>query len=365
MSTHLDIPARMAELGQTDTTTTTTTSTPSTIYSHCHRNPTYSSTTLAPSEEHPRRILKPGLYVPTLASFSPETEEVDESTTAQHAVRMAKAGVMGLITHGTYGEAAHLSHTERCRITRTTRHAVAAAGYPQMPIIVGCGAPSTSETIELCQDARDSGGDYALLLFPSAYMSHYTKASLRRFFEDVAGASPLPVLIYNYPAVTGVDLDAETIAALAQHPNIVGCKLTCNNMGKLNQIVATVKPATFSDRGSEFMCFGGSADAALQAMIGGGSGVIAGLGNVMPKACVKLVELYHLGRIDEARQLQGTVAKADQVAIEGGVSAVKSALRVFYGYGGYARRPLRSDEKEKEKSATDGLKEGIDLEKSL
>ncbi|KAF4235207.1 hypothetical protein CNMCM6805_008277 [Aspergillus fumigatiaffinis] len=240
-----------------------------TIYSQSHRNQTYSSTNNPPSEEPPRRALKPGLYVPLLAFFSPETEELDESTVAQHAIRMAKAGAMGLITQGTYGEAAHLSHTERARITRTTRHAVAAAGYPQLPLIVGCGAPSTSETIELCQDAYESGADYALILPPSTYRAQYTLPSLKSFFQDVAGASPIPVLVYNYPAVTGVDLDAETLASLAGHPNLVGCKLTCNDMGKLNRLVASVQPATAVERGSGFMCFGGSADATLQTLVGG------------------------------------------------------------------------------------------------
>ncbi|KAF4266509.1 hypothetical protein CNMCM8812_002710 [Aspergillus fumigatus] len=337
-----------------------------TIYAQSHRNQTYSITNNPPSEEHPRRALKPGVYIPLLAFFAPETEELDESTVAQHAIRMAKAGAMGLITQGTYGEAAHLSHTERARINRTTRHAVAAAGYPQLPLIAGCGAPSTSETIELCHDAFESGADYALVLPPSTYKAQYTLPSLKAYFEDVAGASPIPVLVYNYPAVMGVDLDAETLVSLAEQPNLVGCKLTCNDMGKLNRLVAAVRPATAAERGSGFMCFGGSADATLQTLVGGGSGVVAGLANIAPKACVRLVELYHLGEMEEARRLQGVVARADRVANQGGVGAVKSALRVWFGYGGYARRPLRgTEEEEKRESGAEGLKEVVELEKRL
>lgn len=174
------------------------------------------------------------------------------------------------------------------------------------------------------------------------------------------------MLVYNYPAVMGVDLDAETIVSLAEQPNLVGCKLTCNDMGKLNRLVAAVRPATAAERGSGFMCFGGSADATLQTLVGGGSGVVAGLANIAPKACVRLVELYHLGEMEEARRLQGVVARADRVANQGGVGAVKSTLRVWFGYGGYARRPLRgTEEEEKRESGAEGLKEVVELEKRL
>lgn len=137
-------------------------------------------------------------------------------------------------------------------------------------------------------------------------------------------------------------------------------------MGKLNRLVAAVRPATAAERGSGFMCFGGSADATLQTLVGGGSGVVAGLANIAPKACVRLVELYHLGEMEEARRLQGVVARADRVANQGGVGAVKSALRVWFGYGGYARRPLRgTEEEEKRESGAEGLKEVVELEKRL
>lgn len=101
-------------------------------------------------------------------------------------------------------------------------------------MIVGCGNNTTSETIELCHDTKAPGGGYALVLPQPAYKSLYTKDSMKRFLTDVASASPIPILLYNYPAVTGTELDADTIIDLAKRPNIVGCKLTCNNMGKLN-----------------------------------------------------------------------------------------------------------------------------------
>ncbi|KAJ5114384.1 hypothetical protein NUU61_000143 [Penicillium alfredii] len=348
-----------------NTTGMTGTSLPQNIYSRSQLNKSYSSTVIGISEETPQRILRPGVYVPTLAFFKKENEELDEATIAQHAVRMVKAGVVGLVTQGTFGEAVHLSHIERCKITRTTRHAIGAAGYVQIPIIVGCGAQSTSEAIELCHAAQSSGADYALVLPPSIYKAHYSKDILRDFFTDIASMSPLPILIYNYPTVTnGVDLDSDLIIELAKHPNIVGCKLSCNNMGKFNRVAAATRPATETGRGSGFMCFGGQAESALQTLTGAGSGVITGLANLAPKTCVRLVELHRLST-QESWDLQGVVARADAVVTSGGIAGLKCTLESFLGYGGYARKPLPRPSQEQIGRLSDQFREIVDLEKSL
>lgn len=339
---------------------------PRNIYSRTHLNETYSATNMATSEENIRRILKPGVYVPTLAFFNKDTEELDEQTIAEHAVRMAKAGVAGLIIQGTQGEYAHLSHKERCRITRTTRHAVASAGYTQLPIIVGCGAQSTGETIELCQDAHASGGDYAIILPPSVYKAYYSKDTIKDFFTDVANASPIPILIYNFPAGTGgIELDSDTIIELAEHPNTVGCKLSCGKTGSLNRIASATRPLTPTDRGDGFLCLGGYADIALQSLIGGASGIASGLANLAPKTVVRLVELYHLGRLNEARLLQEIVARADWIGTKYGICAFKSSIESYFGYGGFARRPLPRPTDQEAKLYKDAFSQLVDIEKSL
>ncbi|KKA17002.1 Dihydrodipicolinate synthetase [Rasamsonia emersonii CBS 393.64] len=230
---------------------------------------TFSAAT-ASDQEIPRHSLKPGIYVPTLAFFNKESEALDVDTIAKHAVRMAEAGVAGILTQGTNGEAAHLSRTERKVVTKTTRDALNDAGYTDLPIVVGCGAQSTRESIEICYEAQSSGGDFAIILPPSYYKEQYRREELRQFFTDIADASPIPILLYNYPAVAaGIDLDSDMIVDLAQHPNIVGCKLTCGNTGKLNRIAAGTRAATPHDPASGFLCLGGSADFTLQALIGG------------------------------------------------------------------------------------------------
>jgi len=309
--------------------------------------------------------LRPGVYVPTVAFFK-DNEDLDLVAVGKHAVRLARAGVAGLATQGSNGEAVHLTHHERKLVTQTTRKALNDAGFQSLPLIVGCGAQSTRETIELCREALASGGDYALVLPPSYYKPMHRSDTIIEFFQDVADSAPIPIMIYNYPAaVAGIDLSSDDINQLAKHPNIVGCKLTCGNTGKLARIAAATNPVTPTNPGLGFMCMGGSADFTLQTLIVGGSGVICGIGNVAPKACVRVIELYAKGKLLEAQKLQAIVARGDWAAISGGIVGTKSALETYFGYGGMARKPLpRPTTQETVKYAHD-FKEIVHMEKAL
>ena len=312
------------------------------------------------------RTLVPGIYVPTVAFFDPSTDDVDVEAVASHATRLAKAGVAGITTQGSNGEAVHLSHKERNLITSTTRKALNDAGFDQMPLIVGCGAQSTRECIELCEEAASAGGDYALVLPPAYYQGLFSKDTVKEFFRDVASASPIPILIYNYPgAVSGLDLNSDLIIELAQHPNIVGCKLTCGNTGKLNRIAAATNASTVFSSGSGFMCMGGSVDFTLQTLIGGGSGIIGGMANIAPKACVKLIELFKAGNLSDAQKLQAIVARGDWAAIQGGIIGTKAGLVAHFGYGGYARKPLPRPSKEETNKWREAFEELVKTENSL
>ena len=330
-------------------------------------NPSPRSASVSSLDDTPimKRPLRPGVYVPTLAFFK-RNEDLDLDTIRNHTVRLAKAGVAGIATQGSNGEAVHLTHQERNQVTRTTRKALSDQGFDSLPVIVGCGSQSTRETIELCREALSAGGDYALVLPPSYYKPSHKPNTIVEFFKDVAGASPIPIIIYNYPAaVAGIDLSSDVISELSKHPNIVGCKLTCGNTGKLARIAAATDAATPADAGSNFMCMGGSADFTLQTLIVGGSGVICGIGNVAPKACVKIIDLFAAGQLAEAKKLQAVVARGDWAAISGGIVGTKSALDTYFGYGGIARKPLpRVTDCEAADFGSD-FKEIVDLETTL
>lgn len=319
---------------------------------------------------HMNRPLAPGVYVPTMCFFEEGTEDVDTDTIARHAVRLARAGVTGLATQGSNGEAVHLTHAERQLVTATTRKALNESGHAHMPIIVGCGSQSTRETIQLCREAWEAGGDYALVLPPSYYAPLFAPASetIISYFTAVADASPIPLIIYNFPgAVGGLDLSSDTIVHLAQHPNIVGVKLTCGNTGKLNRVAAATRKLSSNPTAAnpEFLVLAGSADFTIQSLVAGGHGILAGLANVAPKACLKTMELYNQGKVAEAQAMQEVVAQGDWTAIQGGVVGVKSGLQGWMGYGGNARSPLPRPSAEQARKWKEGFRDLVLLEKSL
>jgi 4-hydroxy-2-oxoglutarate aldolase len=304
------------------------------------------------------RPLVPGVYVPTVAFFHGPTEEVDVEAVEKHATFLSKSGIAGIVVQGSNGEAVHLDREERQLITKATRRALDAAGAATMPVIVGAGAASTRESIQLCQDAATAGGDCVLVLPPGYYKTLLNNEALLGFFREIADASPLPLIIYNYPgAANGVDLSSDEIIALAAHPNIAGVKLTCGNTGKLARVVAGSK--------SNFITLGGSCDFTLQTLIVGGHGVIAGTANILPRSCVRIMELYQAGQIEEAQKVQAIVARADWVAIKGGFVAVKSALQSYYGYGALPRRPCLVPSSADVAALKQAFAEGIALENSL
>lgn len=328
------------------------------------------STASEPSDFHMTRPLVPGVYVPTMCFFEEGTEDVDTDTIARHAVRLARAGVTGLATQGSNGEAVHLTHSERRLVTSTTRKALNDAGFSHMPIIVGCGSQSTRETIQYCREGWEAGGDYALVLPPSYYASLFAPGSetVLAYFTAVADASPIPIIIYNYPgAVGGLDLSSDLVIQLSQHPNIVGVKLTCGNTGKLNRVAAATRKMakTHNPGHPEFLVLAGSADFSIQSLVAGGHGILAGLANIAPKACIRTIELYNQGKLADAQAMQETVSQGDWTAIQGGVVGVKSGLQGWMGYGGNPRSPLPAPTPEQATRWKEGFRDLVLLEKSL
>lgn len=278
---------------------------------------------------------------------------------------------MGLATQGSNGEAVHLTHSERQLVTTTTRGALDQNGFRSLPVIVGCGAQSTRETIQYCLEAWKAGGDYALVLPPSYYASIFAPSSetVLKFFQEVADTSPIPILIYNFPGgAGGLDLSSDIIVELARHPNIVGAKFTCGNTGKLNRVAdATRRPRDGLNDNDEpdFLVLAGSADFTIQAAVAGGHGILAGLGNIAPKACVKTLELFQDGRYTEAQEMQSVLSKADWAAIQGGVVGVKAGLEAWLGYGGFARAPLPRPTSAEVEEWMEGFRGIFALEKRL
>lgn len=168
-------------------------------------------------------------------------------------------------------------------------------------------------------------------------------------------------MIYNFPTVTsGIDLDSDTLIALGQHPNIVGAKLSCGNVGKLTRVVAALSYTMFTT-------FPGKADVFLPSLLVGGAGLIGALPNIAPKVHVKLLRSFMEAKIGEAVGLQRLLSDADweMGKLGGSVAGIKATIVKHWGYGTtVVRGPLGSVGVEKVEEAG-RLEELVALEKSL
>ncbi|KAF7794514.1 hypothetical protein EIP86_005648 [Pleurotus ostreatoroseus] len=298
-----------------------------------------------------------GVYVPAVVWFD-ANDELDDTAIKAHVLRLAQGGVTGILVQGSNGEAQHLTHDERKQAIRLTKQTLADNGFGNVTVVAGTGGQSTKETIKLCVDAHDAGAQFALVLTPGVWPPQMTKTNIIRFFQAVADASPIPIMIYNFPTVTaGIDLDSDTIITLAAHPNIVGVKLSCGNVGKLHRIASTYN--------RDFRVFAGKADVFLQGVLSGSAGAMAALPNVAPKAHIHTYNLFLQGELEEAFKMQALLGHADwQLGKLGSITAIKSFVARHFDYGTTnVRGPLAP--LDIETATADKLEELIQLEKSL
>jgi 4-hydroxy-2-oxoglutarate aldolase len=201
------------------------------------------------------------------------------------------------------------------------------------PLLAGTGCQSTRATIRLCRGAATAGADAALVITPSYYKGKMTDAALSEYFTNVGDDSPIPVILYNMPACTGLDLSADIVVSLAAHPNIIGLKDSGGNIAKIGEIVQRAP--------GDFQVLAGSAGFLLPALTMGAVGGILALANIAPAQCLLIRQLFMDGRMDEARSMQNRFIALNQAITRiGGVPALKSAMDYLGLYGGPVRRPL-------------------------
>jgi 4-hydroxy-2-oxoglutarate aldolase len=232
---------------------------------------------------------------------------------------LARSGLTGLVILGTNAETFLLTRAERLTLLKTARAAVG----PDYPIIAGVGGHSTKQCLEFINDAYSAGANYVLVL-PAAYFGKQTTpAVISRFYNSIAAKSPLPIVLYNFPAVcNGIDLDSETITALAQaHSNVVGVKLTCGSVGKIARLGGTFTP-------DEFAVFGGQSDFLIGGLASGSAGCIAAFCNIFPKTIVKIYDLWKMGKHDQALALHRLAAQAE-APTKAGIASTKYAASIF------------------------------------
>jgi 4-hydroxy-2-oxoglutarate aldolase len=268
-----------------------------------------------------------GVFAPLPTPFD-AGEEIAWPQLRDNLARWERTELTGVVVLGSNGEFPYLDPGEKERLIAFVRE-----NFPrERPVIAGTGCESTRETIRLTRRAAALGADAALVLNPSYYKGAMTDAALKEFFLAVAEASPIPVLLYNMPRNTGINLSAELVAALSAHPNIAGVK---DSGGNIVQIAETVAGAR-----EGFAVFAGSGGFLLATLLMGGVGGTLAVANLLPGHGAKIAALAAEGRVEEARRLQLEILPLNAaVTTRWGVAGLKAALDLLGYYGGPPRRP--------------------------
>jgi 4-hydroxy-2-oxoglutarate aldolase len=262
---------------------------------------------------------------------------------------LAAAGLRGVVALGSNGEAEQLTDSERIEWLKALR-----ARLPKgLRLIAGTGAQSTAATIERTQAAADCGAEAALVITPSYYRKDLTSEALRRHYEQLAEHAPIPVLIYNVPGHTGLDVPTATLALMTQHPNLVGIK---DSSGKLSRL-----PVLRSRMPGGFIILTGRGERLAESMALGADGTIAALANLAPHECVQVWQLMDRREEAAAAAVQARIKAVGEALTERfGVAGVKAGLRIQGFDHGPPRAPLPALTPADE-SALRGLLEGAGL----
>jgi 4-hydroxy-2-oxoglutarate aldolase len=272
-----------------------------------------------------------GVFPPVPTPFDANGEIVPDKLKANIAL-WNKTGLRGYVVLGSNGEAVMLTEDEKIALWQAARDAI-----PRDKLfLVGAGMESTRASIALAKRAAQIGADAAMFVTPSYYRAEMKPATLINHYRVIADASPIPTIIYNMPVATGIDLDANTVIQLAQHPNIIGIKDSGGNVAKYADIVRAVRP--------DFAVLAGSGGYLYPALCVGAQGAVAALANVAPRECVAMYDAFRAGRHGEARALQLRFTQLNAaVTTRWNVPGLKAALEELNQgyYGGAPRLPLR------------------------
>jgi len=263
--------------------------------------------------------------------------EVAYDQLAANIEKWCQTGLKGLVVMGSNGEYVYLSAEEKRKLVEKT---VELTPDPML-VIAGTGCESTKETIELTRDCADRGVHAALVVTPHYYAGKMNEAAMLAYFTAVADQSPIPILLYNVPKFTHVNMTWRLVSQLSDHPNIVGIKDSTGNVIQLGEFANNVA--------ADFNLLVGTAGALFGGLTLGCAGGVLALANVAPQQCVEIYRLAKAGNFAEAKKLQLKMIPVNQaVTAVYGVPGLKAAMDMLGYFGGDPRPPLLpSSEKEK------------------
>jgi len=251
------------------------------------------------------------------------------------------SGISGIVPCGTTGESATLGFDEHKKVIEE------ALNCSKVPVIAGTGSNNTREALELTKHAADAGADAALLITP--YYNRPSDSGLFEHFRLIAEKCDIPIILYNVPKRTGVDLKPDLVARLSKIKNIVGIKEASGSLTQVSQIIEKTL-------GTPFTLLSGDDDITLPVVALGGKGVVSVVANVAPRKTVALVEAATKGNLEIARKLHYELAPLIRsMFLDTNPIPVKTAYRLMGLAAGPLRLPLASMTAEKEKILKDIL----------
>ena len=241
--------------------------------------------------------------------------------------RQLQAGIQAFVISGTTGEAPTLSHGEKIRLFKEARDWIGSQGN----VLAGTGNNCTRTAIRLSQAAEDQGVDGLLVVTP--YYNKCTESGLIAHYTAIADAVSIPIILYNVPSRTGVDLSVSVCRELAAHPNIAGIKEASPDLKKIAEIIVSCP--------KDFTVYSGNDDLLLPILALGGKGVISVASNVKPKEMIKICDFFKKGDIQKSRtEFLALLPLMKALFSEVNPIPVKEALRCL-GYDcGDCRLPL-------------------------
>lgn len=261
--------------------------------------------------------------LPAIITPFKEDGSLDKSGLRRNIELLCETGISGIVPCGTTGESATLSHDEHKRVVEI------AVDCSTVPVVAGTGSNNTLEAIDLTRHAANVGADAALLIAP--YYNRPNDRGILEHYQKIAESADIPIIIYNIPKRTGVDVRPELIAKLAERKNIIGAKEASGNLSQVSRVIELTM-----DRG--FSVLSGDDDLTLPMLAIGAAGVISVVANVAPSKTVEMVAAFKRGDIDKARRLHYELAPLVRAMfLETNPIPVKTAYRML----GLAAGPLR------------------------
>ena len=255
-----------------------------------------------------------GVFAPIPTPFD-DQDQVDTRRLRAALERWTKRPLAGIVVLGSNGEAALLDEVESDRVIAAARESIPRG----KTMIVGTGRESTQAAIKASHRAAELGADYVLVRTPGFFKSQMTTDVFVRHYTAVADASPVPVLLYNFTALTGVNLLPAAAARLATHPNIIGMKESGGDIAHIADLVSSTP--------DDFIVLAGSATTFYPALSVGCAGGILALGCILPEMLVRLFDLVKSGRYQEVRVvLPAMSADADTVLTSDAGKTVRAAI---------------------------------------